>query len=219
MFRRFHPGLLALAVLMPAPGALAQEVAPPVALCETCHGADGVSTTAGVPSLAGQNEPYLLESLKELQGGHSSSPLMQGILRDRGEDELQALARHFATRPYVRRAQGEAEAARAARGRETYDRLCQICHRDEGRATSYGEYPLLAGQDLAYMLRGMTTILAGQRRVDAIKRDMLSLVGRDQIDDAIHFFASRTVAPDEVSTALNATKDRRSRRNRFRTGQ
>lgn len=188
----------------------------PIALCETCHGAGGASQTPDIPSIAGQNEPYLLESLKELQGDRSSSPVMQGILRDRPVDELRGLARHFASRPYVRRPQ-EVDATKAARGREAYERLCQICHHDEGRSTTYAEYPLLAGQDMSYMLRTIRIILDGKRRVDAIKRDMLTLAKRDQIDDAIHYFASQNVAPDQVTTALIGNTEKRTRRNRFRT--
>jgi sulfide dehydrogenase cytochrome subunit len=195
---------------------VAQEAALPVGLCETCHGPNGASVTPGIPSLAGQNEPYLFESLKELRGERGSSPTMRGILAGRPDDELQRLARHFATRPYYRRVQ-EVDPVRVARGREAYLKLCQICHHEEGRSTSYAEYPLLAGQDLGYLLRVMGLILDGQRRVYAIKRDLISLASREQIDDAIHFFASQKVAPDQVTTALNSSDEKRSRRSRFKT--
>lgn len=195
---------------------VAQEADLPVGLCETCHGPNGASVTPGIPSLAGQNEPYLFESLKELRGERGSSPTMRGILAGRPDDELQRLARHFATRPYYRRVQ-ELDPVRVARGREAYLKLCQICHHEEGRSTSYAEYPLLAGQDLGYLLRVMGLILDGQRRVYAIKRDLISLASREQIDDAIHFFASQKVTPDQVTTALNSSDEKRSRRSRFKT--
>jgi cytochrome c553 len=205
----------AWALTTPAGFAAAQASADlPTALCETCHGPDGASPLPDIPAIAGQNEPYLLESLKELQGEHSSSEVMKGVLHQRPADELRRLARYFATRPYVRKPQA-VDPSRAERGREAYERLCQLCHHDEGRSTSYAEYPLLAGQDLAYMLREMGYILDSKRRVDAIKRDMLALATRGQIDDAIHFFASRKVAPGEVTTALSGEK--RTRRTRFKS--
>lgn len=205
----------AWALTTPIDFAAAQESADlPTALCETCHGPGGASPLPGIPAIAGQNEPYLLESLKELQGEHGSSEVMRGILHQRPADELRRLARYFATRPYVRHPQA-IDPVRVERGREAYERLCQLCHHDEGRSTSYAEYPLLAGQDLGYMLREMSHILGGKRRVDAIKRDMLSLVRREQIDDAIHFFASRKVAPGDVTTAL--TGEKRTRRSRFKS--
>lgn len=194
----------------------AQESDLPVGLCETCHGPNGASVTPGIPSLAGQNEPYLFESLKELRGERGSSPTMQGILAGRPDEELQRLARHFATRPYYRRVQ-EVDPVRVERGREAYLKLCQLCHHEEGRSATYGEYPLLAGQDLGYLLRVMGLILDGQRRVYAIKRDLISLASREQIDDAIHFFASQKVTPDQVTTALNTSNEKRSRRSRFKT--
>ena len=194
----------------------AQEADLPVGLCESCHGPNGASVTPGIPSLAGQNEPYLFESLKELRGERSSSPTMLGILAGRSDGELQRLARHFASRPYFRRTQ-EVDPARSGRGREAYLKLCQLCHHDEGRSTTYGEYPLLAGQDLGYLLRVMGLILDGKRRVYAIKRDLIALASREQIEDAIHFFASQKVTPDQVTTALNSSNEKRSRRSKIKT--
>ena len=194
----------------------AQDADLPVGLCETCHGPNGASITPGIPSLAGQNEPYLFESLKELRSARGSSPTMQGILAGRPDGELQRLARHFATQPYYRRAQ-DVDPARAGRGREAYLKLCQICHHEEGRSTTYGEYPLIAGQDLGYLLRVMGLILDGKRSVYAIKRDLISLASREQIDDAIHFFASQKVTPEQVKTALNVSNERRSRRSKIKT--
>lgn len=223
MPRRLSP-LLGLALLFfasretPAQDADAsagERVAALAGLCATCHGAGGVSEKRDVPSLAGQHEPYLFETLKELKGETGSSAAMREITRSLSEEDLKNLARHFATQPYVRPEQ-TVPAERAARGREVYQRLCQLCHRDEGRSTSYAEYPLLAGQGLDYMLLAMDRILSGTRRVDAIKRDMLSLATRPQIDDAIHFFAAQKVSPDQVQTAVSAP-ERKTRRQRFRS--
>lgn len=205
--------MLGLVVATPS---LGQEPELPVGLCESCHGPNGASVTPGIPSLAGQNEPYLFDSLKELRSDRGSSPTMKGILAGRPDEELRRLARHFASLPYVRRPQ-EVDPARAARGREGYLKLCQLCHHDEGRSTTYGEYPLLAGQDLNYLLRVMGLILDGTRSVYAIKRDMISLANREQLDDAIHFFASQKVTPDQVTTVRASPEDKRSRRSRFRT--
>ena len=39
------------------------------ASCAGCHGAAGISTTAGVPNLAGQRPAYLYLELKAYQSG------------------------------------------------------------------------------------------------------------------------------------------------------
>lgn len=186
-----------------------------VGVCISCHGAAGITSAEEIPAIAGQNEAYLYESLKNFKEGNRPSPQMRGIARELGEDEMRQLAHHFAHQPYVRSVQ-PADPARAARGKEVYARLCQLCHLDAGKSTTYADYPLLAGQSLTYMLKGIKLILDKRRRVEIIKHEMLELVAREQIEDAIHFFASQRVAPDQVSNTATHP-DKRTRHGRFRT--
>ena len=186
-----------------------------VTVCIACHNAAGIPGSEDVPSLAGQNEGYLYESLKNFKEGNRPSPQMRGITRDLADAELRFLAQHFALQPYVRSVQ-PAEPERAARGKEVYSRLCQLCHLEEGRSTTYAEYPLLAGQSLPYMLKEIKLILDKRRRVELIKHDMLALASRPQIEDAIHFFASQRVAPDQVSNTVTSP-GKPTKRSHFRT--
>jgi cytochrome c553 len=185
-----------------------------VAVCVPCHGAAGIAGSEEIPSLAGQNEAYLYESLKDFKEGNRPSPTMRGIARELADGELRELARHFAAQPYVRSIQ-PVDPGRATRGKEVYVRLCQICHLDEGRSTTYAEYPLLAGLSLPYMLKEMKLIQDKRRRVESIKQSMLELVSRQQIDDAVHFFASQRVTPEQVSNTATSP-GKRTKRSRFR---
>ncbi len=186
-----------------------------VTVCVGCHGAAGIASAEEIPSIAGQNEAYLYESLKNFKEGNRPSPQMRGIARELTDDEMRQLAHHFAHQPYVRSLQ-PADPARAARGKEVYVRLCQLCHLDDGKSTTYADYPLLAGQSLPYMLKEIKLILDKRRRVEIIKHEMLELVSRPQIEDAIHFFAGQRVTPDQVSnTATHPNK--RTKHGRFRT--
>ena len=45
------------------------------ASCASCHGAGGISTTAGVPNLAGQRPAYLYLELKAYQSGGRTNSL------------------------------------------------------------------------------------------------------------------------------------------------
>ncbi len=186
-----------------------------VTVCISCHAAAGVAGSEEIPSLAGQNEAFLYEALKDFKEGNRPSATMRGIARELSDPELRYLARHFAMLPYMRSAQ-PADPERATRGKEVYLRLCQLCHLDAGRSTTYADYPLLAGQSLPYMLKEMKLILDKRRRVEIIKHEMLELVSRQQIDDAIHFFASQRVVPEEVGNSVT-TPGKRTRRTRFRT--
>lgn len=211
------PAFLPACVLAIACAAAAQEPArlnELIAVCASCHGPDGVALGEDIPSLGGQNEAYLHGTLTDFKEGKRPSAIMRGMTRDLDDAEIRALARHFAAQPYVRKAQ-DVEEKRAASGREVYQRLCQICHLDAGRSTTYAEYPLLAGQSLSYMQKQMKLILGQRRSVEVTKRSMLDLLTPQQIDDAMHFFASQRVTPDQVSGGLT-TPEKRTRRRRFR---
>lgn len=185
-----------------------------VGVCISCHGAAGIAGSEEIPSLAGQNEAFLYETLKDFKEGNRPSAQMRGIARDLSDAELRELARHFSLQPYVRSIQ-PVEPERVTRGKEVYVRLCQLCHLEEGRSTTYADYPLLAGQSLPYMLKEMRLILDKRRRVEIIKHEMLELVSRQQIDDAIHFFASQRVTPEQVSNTATSP-GKRTKRSRFR---
>ena len=186
-----------------------------LAACASCHGEDGVALSEDIPSLGGQNEAYLHGTLTDFKEGKRPSATMRGMTRDLDDADIRALARHYAAKPYIRKPQ-ETDAGRAASGREVYQRLCLLCHLDEGRSTTYAEYPLLAGQSLPYMQKQMRLILDNRRSVEVVKRNMLELLSRPQIDDAMQFFASQRVTPEQVSGGLT-TPEKRTRRRRFRS--
>ncbi len=65
--------------------------------CIACHGQNGISVNAVWPTLAGQHEDYLLQSLKKYRDGSRSDPVMgaQAVLV--AEEDLAVLARYFAS--------------------------------------------------------------------------------------------------------------------------
>lgn len=172
------------------------------AICFGCHGPNGVSATPAIPSLAGQNEAYLLKRLIELKTQQTPSETMRGVTHGISEDDLRLLASFFARQAYERNEQ-PVDRVRSARGRDVYAQVCSACHKDEGRATVFSEYPLLAGQSLNYMLNELDHILSRKREVEIIKIGSLAQVSRSQIEDAIHFFAGQRVSPEQVKTYLN----------------
>ena len=74
------------------------------------------------------------------------------------------------------------EPKRVTRGKEVYVRLCQLCHLEEGRSTTYADYPLLAGQSLPYMLKEIKLILDKRRRVELIKLGVAEAINKDDLD-------------------------------------
>jgi cytochrome c553 len=63
--------------------------------CAACHGADGVSTIASFPKLAGQNRDYIYHALKDYKSGKRKNPIMAGQVQPLSDDDMLDLAMYF----------------------------------------------------------------------------------------------------------------------------
>ncbi|NJD24095.1 MAG: c-type cytochrome [Betaproteobacteria bacterium] len=181
-----------------------------LAYCSACHGADGAGAIPEAPALGGQNEHYLLEMLRRLRSDQGHSAIMRGTTSDLTDNDLQQLASYFASLPYLRTPQ-PVDPQKSARGGAVYLRVCGFCHFNSGRSSVYENIPLLAGQNIIYMLSQLDLIMDQQRHVDIVKRGMLERVTREELEAALHYFASQQVAPDEVVTSRIRAAERKKR--------
>jgi len=63
--------------------------------CAACHGADGVSTVASFPKLAGQHRDYLYQVLKDYRSGKRKNPIMAGQVQNLSDMDMRDLAMYF----------------------------------------------------------------------------------------------------------------------------
>lgn len=66
------------------------------AVCAGCHGADGNSTNAMFPKLAGQHEDYLYQALKDYKAGKRKNPIMNGQAATLSDQDMRDLAAFYA---------------------------------------------------------------------------------------------------------------------------
>jgi cytochrome c553 len=121
--------------------------------CAACHGVDGNSTIASIPSLAGQPETFLTLQLILFREGVRRVPPMLEVSRALADQDLVDLAAFFARLPPAPRPEPRDD-ARYARGAELSRRLlCGNCHLPGyvGRA----QMPRLAGQREDYLLHAL----------------------------------------------------------------
>lgn len=136
------------------------------AVCANCHGDSGVSVKPEVPNLAAQNASYLAEQVRQFAAGRRHKEFMERMGRAMSVDEQAATAIYYAVQAVPPRA--NADAARVARGRDLYKRLCAECHGKSGRGNA--ELARLAGQQDVYVVESMKRYRdakAGGPRLDA----------------------------------------------------
>ena len=64
--------------------------------CSRCHGDGGISTTPGVPRLAGQSEPYIVVAMKQYQQGIRKDTEMEAMAYGLSLIEMKAIAAYYA---------------------------------------------------------------------------------------------------------------------------
>ncbi len=68
-------------------------------ICASCHGADGLSKIPEAPSLAGQNENYMVLQLGLFKSGARSNDMMSGIAKDLSDSDIANVAAYYAAVP------------------------------------------------------------------------------------------------------------------------
>jgi cytochrome c553 len=140
---RWAAGLTAL-FIGAAKAQLAQVPSEKLKTCAACHGADGVSRTAGVPSLAGQPKLFLENYLVLTREGIAGTDVMRGLLKGMPDREISALASHYSRLPP---GQGKENIDRNLfeRGKQVAAKThCGSCHLPDFRGRE--QMPRLAGQ-------------------------------------------------------------------------
>lgn len=67
------------------------------ASCAACHGADGIATAPNFPTLAGQYESYLVNSLRSYRDGSRENAIMAGFATGLSDEDIDDLAAWFAS--------------------------------------------------------------------------------------------------------------------------
>ena len=173
-----------------------------VALCEDCHGIDGVSVHSDVPTIAGQSASFLSKSLKTFQiwgrpcikssfrHGDTSRPKtdMCQIAEGLTGEEIKALGEHFSARTFVPTAQ-PFEAELVARGAGLHQEHCETCHEQGGTVSGRG--PRLAGQWVPYLKIALKFVPTGEHLVPPAMESVIAGLSEQDIDALMNYFASQ----------------------------
>jgi len=170
-------------------------------VCEECHGNKGISTTSGIPNLAGQQPAYLIASTMEYKSGARSHEDMGQMLSDLEQVDIEKMAMYFAAQsapmreapPFGDPVAGEADSA-----------SCGKCHGSRG-ISHQPLVPSLAAQDPVYLVRTSKAYRNHERSGDTkmpVKTD-------EQYDNIAAYYATQpmtSTVEDQLSGQEMAEK-------------
>ncbi len=147
-------------LLMLALPALAQIDAADIAReCDHCHGTDGRSDEPHIPSIAGFSEFAIMDLMQTYRDGLREGQSMERsdgaetdmveVSRTLGDDELEAVALHYAAKTWQPHPQ-PFDRERARRGEAVHRIKCAKCH-IEGGSIPEADLAILAGQWRDYL--------------------------------------------------------------------
>jgi len=179
--------LLALAA---GAAACAQDLAWKAALCDACHGVNGIPPDPMMPVIWGQHQAYLDRQIGEFKLGNRQNEAMLSLIRSMPQEEITALAEHFSQQPWPKLNQpraSEAESKRAQAAMVTGQ--CVACHGILGMGD--GTNPRIAGQSRGYMLKTLQEFQSKARGNNPWMSDILGPLHPDDLVALAAFMAGR----------------------------
>jgi cytochrome c553 len=172
--------------------------------CARCHGANGVSATAGIPHVAGQRAPYTHLQLRAYKQGSRPQSPMTGAVKFLSDEALVKVAAYYASLDPPPRVQAKAAPARPdpmAAGKAAAA-ACSGCHGDNG-VSATGGTPSLVALDPRYFIAAMQAYKTGVRKNDLMKSFAAGL-SEAEINNLALYYATQKPAKASTKAAGNA---------------
>jgi cytochrome c553 len=181
----------------PPPADIAAGKALAEAQCVGCHSLDGKGEAPGIPTLAAQNEQYLVDSLEAYKDGKRIHAALHDLTAGLSDADMRNVAGYFASLPPVK----ATASAPVVEVMSPYEKgkaasvACARCHGEDGNSTTPG-IPSLAGQQPRYFVSAVRAYLDGRRNI--MGKEMLRELSHVDIESLALFFASQTPARREA---------------------
>jgi cytochrome c553 len=153
------------------------------AACAGCHGAEGVSAGLPGPTLAGQNEAYLVEAIKAYSSGARDNATMTAMVQAANADDVDNMASYYAGLKCESALDPERQAASADRSAAS---KCVACHGANGVSTNRS-WPSLVGQSREYLVNALKAYKDGTRKNDLMTGVAKNLSDADVAGAAAYF--------------------------------
>ena len=157
--------------------------------CVACHGQDGVSKTAGIPSLAGQPKQALTTQLVMLREGNRKSPIMAPMAAGLSNPDIDALGTYFSSKALPDPTTAASADVVAAGAKLVQEQHCVACHTASLKGQQ--QMPRLAGQREDYLKTQLDGFHAGTRYdMDGNMTSIAQTLTPEQIDVLSKYLAA-----------------------------
>lgn len=142
--------------------------------CARCHGANGISASAGVPHIAGQRSPYVYIQLRAYLQGQRPQSAMTGAVRFLSDDALVKVSAYYGSLDPARPAAPPKPSPKAAARKDPLlagkaaAESCGGCHGENGVSKTPGS-PSLVGLNPKYLVAAINAYKTGQRKDESMK--------------------------------------------------
>ncbi len=158
--------------------------------CQTCHGLDGKGVAAGIPHLAAQRAPYMLESVKDYAEGRRTHAVLRDLMGQLGDADVRNVVAYYASRKPVTNVLGSDIAQSHYEQGRKHAAACAKCHGEDGNSNIPGT-PTLAGQQPQYLAAAIQEYHQGNR-TQGTMRSMLRGSDRLELENLALYFAAQT---------------------------
>ena len=158
--------------------------------CNGCHGPDGVSQGASIPSIAGMNAEYMATAMVQFKEGRRSATIMNRITKGYKDYELSKIARYFAKKKW-KPAPAAQQQDLVTLGRQLHEQNCAECHEDSGRYQDK-DVPRIAGQQHDYLLTQLLLYHEGKEELPQPSEmaEKLENVAKDDLPALSAFYST-----------------------------
>ncbi len=182
-------GTLIAILICASMGAMAAPIEERLATCYACHGENGQSANAEVPSLGAQTAPYLLIQIYLFRDKQRLVELMNDATKDLTDDDLRTFSDAISQLPAPKPASGASDAQKLARGQQLIQQYrCNFCHREDLHGAD--NVPRIAGQREDYLVKTLQEYKSNARHgYDGSMAEVLQPVPDTDIVDLAYFAA------------------------------
>lgn len=185
------------------PIAAAADIEATIENCNECHGENGVSQWPDMPTISGidafthadalyvyRDRERACDKSKFRLGDTERTPTsMCDIVAEFSDDEIEALAEHYAALPFVAATQ-EFDAELAEVGAAIHKRECDRCHSDGG-SNAEDEAGIIAGQWMDYLRIAFGQYAAETRPQDKKMKEKMDPLSEEDVEALVHYYGSQ----------------------------